>query len=130
MTLAEYLKEKKIDEIENDDTFCEEEYNAIGDYFSSYQVTDEDIKELEARGYQEDSFVDDEWMKIEIDGEKVEFRIREYHDYIEAILFNGSFTIKFPTDKYTLEDVTEDIKKNYKQYRVEDFDAAYRAYYD
>lgn len=32
MSLREYLKEKKIDQIEDDEKFCNEEYEAIMEY--------------------------------------------------------------------------------------------------
>lgn len=56
MTLSQYLKEKNINQIKDDQEFCEREYEAIVEYFLEYEVTKEDIKELESRGYEESQF--------------------------------------------------------------------------
>ena len=37
MTLAEYLKLLKIDQIEDDEEFCNTEYDAIRFYFNNYK---------------------------------------------------------------------------------------------
>lgn len=58
MALSQYLKDEKIDQIEDDQEFCHKEYEAIVNYFLEFEVTEEDIKELEARGYEESQFVD------------------------------------------------------------------------
>ena len=57
ITLEELLKEEGIDEIEDDEEFCRAEFEAIREYFSNYNVTEEDIAEIRARGYEEDQFI-------------------------------------------------------------------------
>jgi hypothetical protein len=60
MTLKEYLELNRLSEIEDDEEFCIKEYDAISDYFDNYTVTDEDINEVTARGYQVEYFIDEE----------------------------------------------------------------------
>lgn len=60
MTLEQYLKQNRIDEIEDDEEFCIKEYDAISDYFDNYSVTNEDIKEVIGRGYQVEHFIENE----------------------------------------------------------------------
>lgn len=45
MSLREYLKELKIDQIEDDTEFCDKEYNAIMDYCTErkFLITDADL---------------------------------------------------------------------------------------
>ena len=57
ITLEEYLDNEGIDEIEDDEEFCRAEFEAIREYFSNYNVTEEDIAEIRARGYEEDQFI-------------------------------------------------------------------------
>lgn len=57
ITLEEYLDNEGIDEIEDDEEFCRAEFEAIREYCSNYNVTEEDIAEIRARGYEEDQFV-------------------------------------------------------------------------
>lgn len=57
MSLREYLLKKNIDEIEDDEEFCRVEYEAIRDYCNTNEVTEEDIQEIESRGYNEWDFV-------------------------------------------------------------------------
>lgn len=56
ITLEEYLQEEGIDRIEDDEEFCRAEFEAIRDYFLNYNVTEEDIAEVRARGYDEEQF--------------------------------------------------------------------------
>lgn len=55
MSLAEYLKENKIDEIEDDQEFADAEYDAIQAYCAAYgySITDADLKTVKARGLEE-----------------------------------------------------------------------------
>lgn len=57
MTLREYLKELKIDQIEDDVEFCDKEYNAIMDYCTErkFLITDDDLACIVNRGLN-DSF--------------------------------------------------------------------------
>lgn len=57
MTLNEYLEIKEIDQIEDDEEFCREEYEAIRDYCNANEVMEEDVQEIESRGYSEYDFV-------------------------------------------------------------------------
>ena len=56
MTLKEYLKSREIDQIADDEEFCEEEYNAIKEYCCNHTLTENDAKEIESRGYQRYQF--------------------------------------------------------------------------
>lgn len=56
MSLRKYLLEKNIDGIEDDDEFCRTEYETIRDYCNMHEVTEEDIQEIESRGYSELDF--------------------------------------------------------------------------
>lgn len=51
MSLREYLLKKNIDEIEDDEKFCRVEYETIRNYCDTNEVTEEDIQEIESRGY-------------------------------------------------------------------------------
>lgn len=51
LTLNRYLNDREVDQIESDAEFCEVEHNSIAEYFQIYKVSEEDIKEAEARGY-------------------------------------------------------------------------------
>lgn len=51
MTLNQYLKDNEINQIKDDAEFCEVEHDSIAEYFQNYKVSEEDIKEAEARGY-------------------------------------------------------------------------------
>ena len=57
MSLREYLKELKIDQIEDDTEFCDKEYNAIMDYCTErkFLITDDDLVCIVNRGLN-DSF--------------------------------------------------------------------------
>ena len=57
MTLAEYLKLLKIDQIEDDEEFCNTEYDAIRFYFNNYKPSIDDISEINQRGYDENIFI-------------------------------------------------------------------------
>lgn len=59
MTLNKYLKIKKIDQIEDDEEFCQEEFEEIRDYCNEHMVTEDDIKEIESRGYDKYQFVEE-----------------------------------------------------------------------
>lgn len=69
MSLVKYLKENKIDEIEDDEEFEEIEYNAIQTYceICGYSITNEDLMEIRSRGLEEsyanwkDTYVKDLW---------------------------------------------------------------------
>lgn len=56
MTLKEYLKSREIDQIADDEEFCEEEYDAIKEYCCDYTLTEDDAREIESRGYQRYQF--------------------------------------------------------------------------
>ena len=56
MSLKEYLAIKEIDQIEDDEKFCREEYEAIRDYCTIHPLTEYDVREIELRGYQRDQF--------------------------------------------------------------------------
>ena len=57
MSLREYLLKKNIDKIEDDEEFCRSEYETIRDYCDVNEVTEEDIQEIESRGYSEYDFL-------------------------------------------------------------------------
>ena len=65
MSLREYLKAIKIDEIEDDREFCEEEYNAVHDYCDGqkYCLSEDDKNVINERGLQ-DSFSVWKWNYI------------------------------------------------------------------
>lgn len=52
MSLREYLKELKIDQIEDDAEFCDKEYNAIMYYCTErkFLITDDDLACIVNRG--------------------------------------------------------------------------------
>lgn len=56
MTLKEYLEIKEVDQIEDDEEFCREEYEVIKDYCAVHPLTEYDVREIELRGYQRDQF--------------------------------------------------------------------------
>lgn len=56
MSLKEYLIQNKVDEIEDDEEFCEREYDLIGEYLQNNRASEEDVKEVECRGYFMDYF--------------------------------------------------------------------------
>jgi len=55
MTLKEFLKENKVDGIENDSEFCEKEYELTHEYFNQNGFTEEDLKEFHNRGFDDDT---------------------------------------------------------------------------
>lgn len=57
MSLKEYLTIKEVDQIEDDEEFCREEYETIRDYCNANEVMEEDVQEIESRGYSEYDFV-------------------------------------------------------------------------
>ena len=59
MTLAEYLKLLKIDQIEDDEEFCNTEYDAIRFYFNNYKPSSDDISVINQRGYDENIFINE-----------------------------------------------------------------------
>lgn len=65
MLLREYLKAIKIDEIEDDREFCEEEYNVVHDYCDGqkYCLSEDDKNVINERGLQ-DSFSVWKWNYI------------------------------------------------------------------
>lgn len=52
MSLRKYLEENEIDQIEDDQEFMEEEYDAIKEYCENYgySISDEDLEVIEGRG--------------------------------------------------------------------------------
>lgn len=59
MTLRKYLLDKNIDQIEDDEEFCQQEFETIRDYCGEHMVTEEDIQEIELRGYEKSQFVEE-----------------------------------------------------------------------
>lgn len=59
MTLRKYLLDKNIDQIEDDEEFCQEEFETIRDYCNEHMVTEDDVKEIESRGYDKYQFVEE-----------------------------------------------------------------------
>lgn len=59
MSLRKYLKENKIDQIEDDQKYMEEEYNAVQTYCEiyGYSITAADLETIKTRGLEE-SFAD------------------------------------------------------------------------
>lgn len=55
MSLKEFLKEKKVDVIENDSEFCEIEYELTHEYFNENGFTEEDMEEFHKRGFDDDT---------------------------------------------------------------------------
>lgn len=55
--LREFLQNREIDQIEDDEEFCKEEYDAIFDYCTekNFEVSEDDMQEIINRGL-EDSF--------------------------------------------------------------------------
>lgn len=55
MTLREYLKELKIDQIEDDEEFCDKEHDAIMNYCTErkFLITDNDLACIVNRGLNE-----------------------------------------------------------------------------
>lgn len=70
MSLREYLKEKKIDQIEDDEKFCDEEHEAIMNYCTEHKflITDDDLMCIIDRGlndsyeYRRSEYIRDLWM--------------------------------------------------------------------
>lgn len=56
MSLQEYLTNCRVDKIEDDEEFCQEEYELIREYCSNNRLTEDDIEEITARGYDRDDF--------------------------------------------------------------------------
>lgn len=54
MSLAEHLRELKVDDIEDDQEFCDAEHAAIIDYCEKhkYDLSSEDMDEIINRGYE------------------------------------------------------------------------------
>lgn len=65
MSLAKYLDDNKIDQIQDDQKFMEAEYNAIQAYCEDcgYLITHSDLETIESRGLGE-SFID--WKEVYI----------------------------------------------------------------
>lgn len=55
MTLAKYLEENEIDQIEDDQEFIEAEYEAIREYCKdcNCSISDEDLDIIKSRGLEE-----------------------------------------------------------------------------
>ena len=73
MSLREYLKEKKIDQIEDDEKFCNEEYEAIMEYCTEqkFLITNDDLMCIVDRGlndsyeYRRSEYIRDLWMDFD-----------------------------------------------------------------
>lgn len=55
MSLKDFLKEKKVDAIEDEFEFCEIEYELTHEYFSENGFTEEDLDEFHKRGFDDDT---------------------------------------------------------------------------
>lgn len=72
MSLREYLKEQKIDYLEDDAEFCDKEYNAIMDYCTErkFLIPDDDLTCIINRGlndsfeYRRAEYIKDLWLDI------------------------------------------------------------------
>lgn len=72
MSLREYLKELKIDQIEDDTEFCDKEYNAIMDYCTErkFLITDADLSCIVNRGlndsyeYRRAEYIKNLWLEF------------------------------------------------------------------
>ena len=72
MSLREYLKEQKIDQIEDDAEFCDKEYNAIMDYCTErkFLITDDDLACIVSRGlndsfeYRRAEYIKNLWLEF------------------------------------------------------------------
>ena len=72
MSLREYLKELKIDQIEDDTEFCDKEYNAIMDYCTErkFLITDDDLVCIVNRGlndsfeYRRAGYIKNLWLEF------------------------------------------------------------------
>lgn len=95
MTLKQYLKEKKIDSIQDYSELCEAEWNAIEEYHSSYGFTDDDIRELENRGYWEEHFVNEEWHEILITEKKKNFVQKNTMIKLKLVFLAADFVLNF-----------------------------------
>lgn len=70
MSLREYLKEQKIDQIEDDVEFCDKEYDVIMDYCieRKFLISDEDLTCIVNRGmndsyeYRRAQYIKDFWL--------------------------------------------------------------------
>ena len=106
-------------------------WNIIADYLSMKgEFSEEDVSFISSYEFSEDDFVDWAYKEIDINGEKELIQIAQFHDGIKVRLFGGSYEITFDNTKYTEEEVIKDIISNYDNYRMEDFDAEYRAWCD
>ena len=57
MTLKKYLLDLNIDQIEDDEEFCQAEYETIRDYCSNHTLTEDDVQEIESRGYHKEDLL-------------------------------------------------------------------------
>ena len=106
-------------------------WNIIADYLSMKgEFSEEDVSFISSYEFSEDDFVDWTYKEIDVNGEKEFIQIAQFHDGIKVRLFGGSYEITFDNTKYTEEEVIKDIISNYDNYRMEDFDAEYRAWCD
>ena len=106
-------------------------WNIIADYLSMKgEFSEEDVSFISSYEFSEDDFVDWTYKEIDVNGEKELIQIAQFHDGIKVRLFGGSYEITFDNTKYTEEEVIKDIISNYDNYRMEDFDAEYRAWCD
>lgn len=84
MTLAEYLELLKIDQIEDDEEFCNKEYDAIRFYCNICKPSSDDISVINQRGYDENIFINkpiDEPIQ-----ENKPFTDEEMHILLNAIM--------------------------------------------
>lgn len=73
MSLREYLKIKKIDQIEDDSIFCDKEYNVIMEYCTEHKflITEDDLRCIVNRGlidsfeYRRSDYIEDLWMDFD-----------------------------------------------------------------
>ena len=72
MTLREYLKELKIDQIEDDEEFCDKEHDAIMNYCTErkFLITDNDLACIVNRGlnesyeFQRAEYIENLWLEF------------------------------------------------------------------
>lgn len=106
-------------------------WNIIADYLSMKgEFSEEDVSFISSYEFSENDFVDWTYKEIDVSRKKELIQIAQFHDGIKVRLFGGSYEITFDNTKYTEEEVIKDIISNYDNYRMEDFDAEYRAWCD
>lgn len=65
LTLTEYLKILKVDEIEDDQEFCDAEHDAIQEYCEqrAYDLSEDDWNEIRCRGEEETFLIGKAWFE-------------------------------------------------------------------